>query len=167
MIEIVADIFGNIMGTLYPHNVRRRGFMRFCKIFAVIQSVKVGSKIDFSCFLMKFHPKSILRNENKFFIPRGGLVLHFGLLLVFTPTRWGWSQKEISEQAHSLSCQTEKSKMQISAKNTENKIWFLKLLPKFVIHNVAEIFGNIMGILYFQNIRTRSFVKFYLLFAKL
>ncbi len=63
MIEIFADIFCNIMETLYLHNVRRRGFMRFCKIFAVIQSVKVGSKIDFSCFLMKFHPKSILRKN--------------------------------------------------------------------------------------------------------
>ena len=71
---------------------------------------------------MKFHPKSILRNENKFFTPRGGLVRHFGLLLGFTPNRRGSSQKEISEQAHSLPCQTEKSKMQISEKNTENKI---------------------------------------------
>ena len=122
LIESVADIFGNIMGTLYPQNVRRRGFTRFCKIFAEIQSLKVGSKIDFSCFLMKFHPKSMIRNENKFFTPRGGLIRHFGLLLGFTPTRWGSRQKEISEQAHSLPCQTEKSKMQISAKNTENKI---------------------------------------------
>ena len=54
---------------------------------AEIQSLKVGSKIDFSCFLMKFHPKSMLRNENKFFIPPEGLVRHFGLLLGFSPTR--------------------------------------------------------------------------------
>ena len=103
-------------------NVRRRGFTKYWKIFAEMQSLKVGSKIDFSCFLMKFHPKSILRNENKFFTPREGLVRHFGLLLGFTSTRWGSRKKEISEQAHSLSCQVEKSKMQISAKNTENKI---------------------------------------------
>ena len=122
MIEIVADIFCIIMGTLYPHNVRRRGFMRLCKIFAVIQSVKVGSKIDFSCFLMKFHPKSILRNENKFFTTRRGLVWHFGLPSGCTPTRLGSRQKEISEQVHSIPYQTEKSKMQISAKNRENKI---------------------------------------------
>ena len=122
LIESVSDIFGNIMGTLYPQNVRRRGFTKFCKVFVEIQSLKVGSKIDFSCFLMKFHPKSIIRNGNKFFTPREGLVQHFGLLLGFTPTRWGSCQKEISEQAHPLPCQAEKSKMQISAKNTENKI---------------------------------------------
>ena len=97
-------------------NVRRRGFTRFCKIFAMIQSLRVGSKIDFSCIQVKFHPKSILRNENKFFTPRGGLVGHFGLLLGFTPNRRGSRQKEISEQAHFLPCQTEKSKTQISAK---------------------------------------------------
>ena len=121
LIGSVADIFGNIMGTLYPQNVRRRGFTRFRKIFAKIQSIKVGSKIDFSCFLMKIHPKSILRNENKFFTPRGGLVRHFGLLLSFTSYQSGSLQKEISERAHSLPCQPEKSNMQISAKNTEKK----------------------------------------------
>ena len=64
---------------------------------------------------------SKIHTKKKFFTPRGGLVRHFGLLLGFTP-RCGSRQKEISEQAHSLPCQTEKSKMQISAKNTENKI---------------------------------------------
>ena len=43
----------------------------------------------------------------------------------------------------------------------------MKLLPNFVIDNVAEIFGNMMGIPYSQNVRTCSFVKFYILFAKL
>ena len=40
-------------------------------------------------------------------------------------------------------------------------------MPKFVIDNVAEIFGNMMGIPYSQNARTCSFMKFYILFAKL
>ena len=60
---------------------------------------------------------------SRFFIPLGCLVRHFGLLLSFTPNWQGSRQKEISEQAHSFPCQTEKSKMQISAKNTENAIW--------------------------------------------
>ena len=33
-IEAVAEISGNMMGTLHPRNVRRRGFMKFYNIFA-------------------------------------------------------------------------------------------------------------------------------------
>ena len=85
MIESVADIFCNIMGPFFPKKLYLRGFTKFCKVFAEIQSLKVGSKMDFSCFMMKFHPKFILRDETKFFIPRGGLVGHFGLILGFSP----------------------------------------------------------------------------------
>ena len=47
------------------------------------------------------------------------------------------------------------------------KIYFLKLLPKFLTENVAEIFGNMMGTLHPRNIRRRGFMKFYVLFVKL
>ena len=121
--ESVAEIFGNMMGTPHAQNVRRRGFMKFYKIFAKLWHLKVESKMAFfHVFIMIFHPKSMLDGENKFVTPRGGLVRLFGLPWGFTPNQLGSRQKEISDQAHPLPCQTEKSKMQTLAKNTENRI---------------------------------------------
>ena len=50
-IEIVADIFGNMMGTHYTQNVRRRDFRKFHKIFAEIQHLKSGPKLAFLTLL--------------------------------------------------------------------------------------------------------------------
>ena len=53
-IESVADIFGNMMGTLYPQNVRRRDFMKFHKIFVKIQNFKIQSKMGFHVLWWNF-----------------------------------------------------------------------------------------------------------------
>ena len=122
VIESVAGIFGNIVGLFFPKKLYLRGLSKFCKVFAEIKSLKVGSKMDFSCFMMKFHPKFILRDETKILTPRGDFFGHFGLILGFTPNWRGSHQKEIFDQTHPHPCQTEKSKEQISAKNRQNKI---------------------------------------------
>ena len=66
----------------------------------------------------------MLGDEKIFVTPRGGLVRLFGLPWGFTPNRYGSSQKEISDQAHPLPCQTEKSKMSILTENLEKKFNF-------------------------------------------
>ena len=43
--EVVAEIFGNMMGTLRPQKARRRGFMKFHNIFLEIQHHKFRSKM--------------------------------------------------------------------------------------------------------------------------
>ena len=66
----------------------------------------------------------MMGDEKIFVTPRGGLVRLFGLPRGFTLNRCGSRQKEISDQAHPLPCQTEKSKMPILAKNSEKNLIF-------------------------------------------
>jgi len=91
----IPEIFGDAVS---------RNSVKYSRSYRVS---KLGQKWIFHV-LWWYHPKSILRDENKFFAPRGDLVRHFSLLLGFTSNRWGSRQKEISDQAHPLPCQTEK-----------------------------------------------------------
>ena len=110
---------------------------------------------------------SILRVENRHLEGWGGAAQLWAGKKLFSSNLSKITQKEISDQAHPLPAQTDKSKMSILAKNLEEKIEFLKVLPKLVPESVAEIFGNMMGTPHPRNVRRRGFSKFHVLFAKL
>ena len=110
---------------------------------------KFDKKWHFSCFYheisSKNDKKSMLGVKIELWRGWGGLVRLFGLPWGFTPNLWGSRQKIISDRAHPLPCQNEKSKMPILAVFREKKSNFWNCCRNFWQKFLSKILATWWG----------------------